>query len=180
MNSFSHICSVCFHILLIIIDVISFSGIGDLPSLMYFFEIMKSIRGEIIKTPGQFEGQIRIVSTHAVIQSYLPKYIVNFKKDNPKVVFNIHGGGLKKILEMVESSEADFGFLNLESVPDGLIYHDLFDTKLVLVAPKKINFPEKNSVTLEQIAEQPFIFFPHTSTITPLIEEKFAGYSSYH
>lgn len=138
------------------------------------FEIMKSIRGEMIKTPGQFEGQIRIVSTHAVIQSYLPKYIVNFKKDNPKVVFNIHGGGLKKILEMVESSEADFGFLNLESVPDGLIYHDLFDTKLVLVAPKKINFPEKNSVTLEQIAEQPFIFFPHTSTITPLIEKKFA------
>ena len=137
------------------------------------FEIVKSMQDEIDKGHQQLKGRITIVATHAVISSFLPKYIVDFHKKHPDVIFDVHGGGVKTILERVESTDADFGFLNLTSVPKGLDYHNLFETKLVLLTPKNGPFAKKKQPTLEQIAKQPFIFFPLSSTIHPYIEKKF-------
>jgi len=137
------------------------------------FEIVKSMQGEINKGHQQLKGRITIVATHAVISSFLPQYIVDFHKKHPDVIFDVHGGGVKTILERVESTDADFGFLNLTSVPKGLDYHNLFETKLVLLTPKNGPFAKKKQPTLEQIAKQPFIFFPLSSTIHPYIEKKF-------
>jgi len=137
------------------------------------FEIVKSMQGEIDKAHQQLAGRITIVATHAVILSFLPKYIVDFQKKHPDVMFDVHGGGVKTILERVESSDADFGFLNLKSVPKGLVYHNLFETKLMLITPKDGPFSKKKRPTLEQISKQPFIFFPRTSTIHPYIEKIF-------
>ena len=136
------------------------------------FEIVKSMQGEIDKAHQQLKGRITIVATHAVILSFLPKYIVDFQKKHPDVIFDVHGGGVKTILERVESADADFGFLNLKSVPKGLVYHKLFETKLVLLTPKDGPFAKMKRLTLEQIAKQPFIFFPRSSTIHPYIEKK--------
>ena len=137
------------------------------------FEIVKSIEGEIHKISNVLEGRIRIASTHAVIQSFLTNYIVGFSKKHPKVIFDVHGGGLKTILERVESADADFGFLNLRSVPKGLDYFNLFETRLVLVAPKESPFNINKCPSLRQISKHPFIFFPHTSTIHAYIAKKF-------
>ncbi len=137
------------------------------------FEIVKSMQGEIDKAHKQLAGRIIIVATHAVILSFLPKYIVDFQKKHPNVMFDVHGGGAKTILERVESADADFGFLNLKSVPKGLVYHNLFETKLVLISPKDGPFSNKKRPTLKQISQQPFIFFPHSSTIHPYIINTF-------
>ena len=137
------------------------------------FEIVKSIEGEVTKVGKDLSGQIRIVATHAVIQSFLPKYIIDFNKKNPNVVFDVHGGGTETILDRVESSDADFGFLNLASSPKGLNYYNLFDTDLVLITPKGNTFKKGKRPTLKQIAKHPFIFFPRTSTIHSFIEKKF-------
>jgi DNA-binding transcriptional LysR family regulator len=137
------------------------------------FEIVKSMQGEIDKTHQQLVGRITIVATHAVISSFLPKYIVDFQKKHTDVKFDVHGGGVKTILERVESADADFGFLNLKSVPKGLVYHNLFETKLMLITPKNGPFSKKKRPTLKQISQQPFIFFPHSSTIHPYIKKIF-------
>lgn len=136
------------------------------------FEIVKSMQGEIDKVHQQLKGRITIVATHAVILSFLPKYIVDFQKKHPDVIFDVHGGGVKTIIERVESADADFGFLNLTSVPKGLVYHKLFETRLVLLTSKDGPFKKIKHLTLEQITKQPFIFFPHSSTIHPYIEKK--------
>jgi DNA-binding transcriptional LysR family regulator len=137
------------------------------------FEIVKSMHGEIDKAHQQLMGKIVVVATHAVILSFLVKHIVDFQKKHPTVTFDVHGGGMKTILESVESSEADFGFLNLRSIPKELDYYDLFETQLVLLTPKDGPFSNWKRPTLEQIAKQPFIFFPQTSTINPYIKRKF-------
>jgi LysR family transcriptional regulator, cyn operon transcriptional activator len=137
------------------------------------FEIVKSVEGEIHKTNTDLKGRIKIASTHAVIQSFLTKYIVGFSKKHPNVLFDVHGGGLKTILERVESADADFGFLNLRSVPKGLNYYNLFETTLVLVAPKESSFNKNKRPTLKQISKHPFIFFPRSSTIHSYIAKKF-------
>lgn len=139
------------------------------------FEIIESLNDDLSATRTNLSGTIRIVATHAVIHSYLPPYLHNFLKLHPDVKFNIHGGGANFILDQIRSAEADFGFLSLGSVPEGLLYNDLFSTNLVLLAQKNGPFADtEQPLHLRDIVSQPFIFFPKGSTITPLIEGVFA------
>jgi DNA-binding transcriptional LysR family regulator len=138
------------------------------------FDLMESTRQELSQSHNQLTGEIRIVATHAVIDSYLPPYIVAFRRLHPQVTFDMYGGGLEWILEKVLSSEADFGFLNLRSVPSGVTYHHLFNTSLVALTAKGSSVIMSNKPSLAEIAEHPFIFFPGTSTINPFIKGKFA------
>ena len=139
------------------------------------FEIIESLNYDMGLTHTKLEGTVRVVATHAVIHSYLPDYVNSFLRLHPNVKFDIHGGGAGYILEQIRTAEADFGFLSLGSVPDGLVYNDLFSTNLVLLAQKKGPFSVNDqALKIEEIVSQPFIFFPRGSTITPLIEDRFA------
>lgn len=138
------------------------------------FEVIKEMKSEIGEGQLEPKGNVTIATTHAIIHYFLPSYIVGFRNQYPKVGFEIEGGGLQMILERLESAEADFGIANLDEVPDTLAYYGLFETKLMLIAQKDTLLFKGKRPTLKQISEVPFIFFPHSSTITPLIEKTFA------
>jgi len=138
------------------------------------FEVIKEMKSEIGEARLEPRGKITIATTHAVIHYFLPAYLVAFREQYPKVSFELEGGGLQMILERLESAEADFGIANLDEVPDTLAYDTLFETELMLIAKKGMPLFKKKRPTLKQISEVPFIFFPHSSTITPLIEKTFA------
>jgi len=138
------------------------------------FEIVKEMKNEVREDKLQYKGRITIVSTHAVNRYFLPKFIDNFRKKSPEVFFNIEGGMAGVMLERIYSAEADFGILNIENINSDIIYHELFETVLSLIAPKKGMFPLGNKPTLKEISKVPYISFPDSSIITPIIEEKFA------
>jgi len=138
------------------------------------FEIIKEMRNEVSENRLQSKGDVKIVSSHAIIDYFLPTYIIDFRKRYPGVHFEIEGGGSRTILEKVESSEADFGIASLEVIPENMTYYDLFDTSLKLITPRGNPFSFGKKLTLKKIAEAPFIFFPRSSTITPLILKTFS------
>jgi DNA-binding transcriptional LysR family regulator len=145
-----------------------------LEKVISLFEIIKEMKNEIAETDLEHEGKIVVATTHAIIHFFLPRFIMDFSTTHPNVKFDIEGGGLEMILERVESGEADFGVANLPIVPDSLNYHDLFETKLKLVASKNGPFSRKKRLTLQQISKAPFIAFPHSSTLRPFIEKRFS------
>ncbi len=139
------------------------------------FETVKAMQAELVEGEIHPKGLIRIAATHAVVHNYLPFFITSFQNIYPKVRFFLEGGGVETILASVGSAEADFGVLNLQDTPKGFKYVPLFSTTLKLIAPKNNPFLLGKKPTLETIARAPFIFFPQTSTIAPLIEESFAS-----
>ena len=141
------------------------------------FEIIKEMKSEIGESLLAHSGKVTIATTHAIIHYFLPGLIVQFKKKHPGVSFELEGGGLNMILEKLVSAEADFGIANFKTVPDTLVYYDLFETKLNLIAQRDNPFSLKKKPTLAQISKAPFIFFPRSSTITPMIEEKFTEHA---
>lgn len=145
-----------------------------LDKVISVFEIIKEMKSEIGEDSKLYQGGVDIAATHAIIHYFLPQFIVHFTKIWPKVNFKLEGGGLKMILGRIDSAEADFGIASLNSVPDGVVYYDLIETGLKLLAPKNNPFSFDFEPTLEQISKIPFIFFPSSSTITPLIERRFA------
>ncbi|MBW2030531.1 MAG: LysR family transcriptional regulator [Deltaproteobacteria bacterium] len=138
------------------------------------FEVIKEMKHEVSGAGLKNRGTISIVTTHAIIHYFLPRYIVPFRERYPEVRFHVEGGGLQMILERVEAAEADFGVVNLKSIPENLNYYPLFKTGLKLITRKGSQYFENSTPDIEELSRAPFLLFPRSSTITPLIEERFS------
>ncbi|MFO8091179.1 MAG: LysR family transcriptional regulator [Desulfatiglandaceae bacterium] len=149
-------------------------GRNLLDKTISLFEIVMEMKEEVRADRLEKEGTISICTTHAVVHYFLPAPISTFKIDHPSVNFHIEGGGVDMIVKNVEAAEVDFGIASINSVPQTLTYWKLFETKLMLIAPKGNDFFQSSSPSLEEIAKAPFISFPRSSTITPLVAGKFA------
>ncbi len=139
------------------------------------FEIVKTMQAELAEGQISPSGTVRIAATHAIVHNYLPPSVMSFKMQYPEVNFFVEGGGVETILARVQSAEADFGVLNLQDIPAGFLYKPLFKTIPKLIAPKNNPYQLNENPSMETIARAPFICFPHTSTIAPLIESVFAA-----
>jgi DNA-binding transcriptional LysR family regulator len=139
------------------------------------FEDVKEIRNEFRKKQIEHRGKVAIATSHGIIESFLPRYLVEFRSAHPKVIFHIEGGIFETALEKVESSEADFGIVFTDSIPGTMDSYDLFETGLKLIAPKNNPFFSTKIPTLRQIARTPLILFSRTGgSIDPFMERWFA------
>lgn len=148
-------------------------GKNVLENVISLFEEVKEIRNAHRKEPLEYEGRIVITASHAIIDSFLPRHIANFMHSYPLVTFHLEGGVNELVLEKVESSESDFGIASIDIVPNTMVCHDLFETALVLIAPKNNTFFQDRAPTLQQIAQCPLILFSRKGTIVPFIIERF-------
>ncbi|MEW6667180.1 MAG: LysR family transcriptional regulator [Thermodesulfobacteriota bacterium] len=144
-----------------------------LQKVVSLFEVVKEMKGDIGQSHLEQKGKVLMATTHAVMHFFLPPFVVDFRKTHPDVDLDIEGGGLEVILGKVESAEVDFGIAQMFTVPDGFQYHDLFETNLVLIAPKKNPFSLRRDSSLEEISKAPFIFYPRSSTLVPYVDERF-------
>lgn len=145
-----------------------------LEKVISIFEEVKEIRNTHTKEHLEYEGKIVITASHAIIDSFLPRYIVDFIGTHPRVTFHVEGGVNELVFEKVESSESDFGIASVETVPKSLICYDLFETGMMLIAPKNNTFFREKSPTLKRIAQCPLILFSRKGTIVPFIEKRFS------
>ncbi len=138
------------------------------------FEVLKEIRSEFGKEQQEYQGKIIIATSHVIMDYYLPQHILKFRNSHPRVNFDIEGGVYEWVFERVESGEADFGIGNIDSLPKTIVYHDLFENSLKLIAPKNNPFFSGKSPTLRQIAQVPLILFSHRGLADPSVVRRFA------
>jgi DNA-binding transcriptional LysR family regulator len=149
-------------------------GRDVLENVIPLFEAIKEIRNTPGKNRQEYRGKIVIAASHAVVDSFLPPYIVKFANNHPLVVFHVVGGVIEMVFEKVESSGADLGIASIDSVPNTMVCHGLFESRLKLLAPKNNRFFRRKTPTLKEIAECPLILFSQTGSIEPFIERRFA------
>ena len=138
------------------------------------FEGVKRIKGQFKEQDFDYRGKIVIATTHAIIDTILPPYVDDFRRKHREVTFHFEGAIREMVYEKVESAEADFGIGPSDPSPKTVACHDLFETSLILIAPKNTPFFTGKSPTLKQIAEAPLILFAHRGSVEPLIEGRFA------
>lgn len=137
------------------------------------FEVIREIKSELSREPLEYDGKIVIVASYTIIDAFLPAYVEKFRSAHPRVKFHMHGGLWETVLEQVESAEADFGIAYMESVPNSIVCHGLFETEMKLIAPKNHRFFPSASPSLEQIARVPLIVFSRTGSMEPFVEKRF-------
>jgi len=145
-----------------------------LEKVISIFEEVKDIRNTHRKEQQDYEGRIVITANHAIIDSFLPRYVANFINAYPRVTFHLEGGVNELVFEKVESSETDFGIASVDSIPNTMVCYDLFESELMLIAPKNNTFFQGKSPTLRRIAQCPLILFSRKGTIVPFIVRRFS------
>jgi DNA-binding transcriptional LysR family regulator len=138
------------------------------------FEDVKRIKGQFTEQEFDYRGNIVIATTHAIIDTILPPYVEDFSRCHPGVTFHFEGAIRETVYEQVESAEADFGVASFDTGSKTIVFHDLYEAGLVLIAPKTKRFFAGTYPTLKQIAEVPLILFAHRGLLEPLIQGRFA------
>jgi DNA-binding transcriptional LysR family regulator len=136
------------------------------------FEYVRQIKDELKNEGIHYQGKIVIATSQMIMDAILPPYIEDFRRLYPKVTFHFEGGIGVKIYEKVESGEVDFGITLFITGHQTLVYHNLYEAGLIMIAPKQNPyFSGKTLPTLKQIAEAPLIL---RRMHEPLIKERFA------
>lgn len=125
----------------------------------YILKTASSYRAMIEKTKeikGLESGTIRIGTISSISCHWLPHMIKEFQSIYPDVQFILHQGDYTTIPEWIKSGEVDFGFINPAAVSK-LNTIALKDGELLAVLPQEHSLAKERSVTLKQLATEPFI-----------------------
>lgn len=112
-------------------------------------EIVKEIRG-------LESGVIRIGTFTSVSANLLPGVIRDFRESYPGVQIILHQGDYTSIPEWVRTGQVDFGFVNPDAVKGMDTTVILEDTLMAVVSSDHI-LSGKDSVTLQELAKEPFL-----------------------
>jgi DNA-binding transcriptional LysR family regulator len=138
------------------------------------FEIVKSIRSDFDKERVKCQGAITIVAAHPIIDTFLAPYITNFIRKYPQVMFHVEGASIERVIEKLETAQADIGIAYSDALPKNIQCFQLFETGQRLIVPRKNRSLIETFPSLETIAKLPLILFSLTDTIPPYYESIFA------
>lgn len=135
------------------------------------YEAMRRTADEI---RGLDSGVVRIGTVSSVSCHWLPGIIRAFWQKHPNIQIVLHQGDYTSIPEWVRTGAVDFGFVNPDAVKG-------MDTTIVksgefrAVLPLNHPLSGKNSLTLEDLASEPFLLLEEGAYSEPLAAFHAAG-----
>ena len=123
---------------------------------------MNNLQAELERNMQQLTGHVKgelLIGASTTIGEYILPYVVgSFKQDYPDVNVTIQIMNTKEISSAVESKTFDLGIIEgpLEH-SDVIEAHNVLEDELVLAIPSDHPFAKKESITLEELKELPYI-----------------------
>jgi len=119
-------------------------------------------------------GQLRCGATTTIAVHLLPKVLVRFKKEFPKVEIKVVVEKTAEIEKQILANELDIGMVSgtINNPSAFNIFHYLTD-ELVLIAPRSHPLAKRPKVSLRQIAKYPLILRDKGSLPRLIIDESF-------
>lgn len=135
------------------------------------YESMQEIAKEL---RGLESGIIRIGTFSSISANLLPRLIKGFQSSYPGVQFVLHQGDYSSIPEWVRTGQVDFGFVNPDAVR-GMETKVILEDALMAVVPSGHALSGKGSVTLKELAGEPFLLLEegaYSETLEAFSQEK--------
>lgn len=108
-------------------------------------------------------GAIRIAAALSICTYLLPDVLKRYQAAHPKVMITVRSGHSKEVLEMVLRGEAEIGLARSLHHPE-VETVSLRDDPLILVGEPSAWPRRSRRVRLEEVADQPLIFFDRGSS----------------
>lgn len=112
-------------------------------------------------------GIVRIGTVSSISCHWLPGVIKKFWETYPNVQLVLHQGDYSSICDWVQTGAVDFGFVN-PAAAKGLEIQILQTDPFVAVLPKQHPLAKKSSVSLRELAAEPYLLLEEGSYSEPL------------
>ena len=119
-------------------------------------------------------GVIRIGTVSSVSCHWLPGIIKQFWSEHPNVQLVLHQGDYSSICDWVRTGAIDFGFVNPKAVK-GLETHIIKSGEFLAVFPVGHPLAEKETVSLQDLADEPYLLLEEGAYSEPLDAFQTAG-----
>lgn len=116
---------------------------------------------------GLENSTIRIGTFTSVSRNLLPQLMQRFKARYSGVHFVLQQGDYTAISQWIQEGSVDFGFVNPKAV-QGLDVRPLYRDQMVAVLPPKHPLAAQKSVSLRELAAEPFILLDEGAYSVPL------------
>lgn len=121
-------------------------------------------------------GILSIGANEATCLYVLPEVFADYSRQYPIVQISIYRNFSRKIIERVEDGSVDLGIVTLPVKSPSLKVMPIYRDQLMLMVGAKNPLAKRKSVTLAEIASQPFIF-PKTGYSRQTFDKLFRPYS---
>ncbi|MFQ9516471.1 MAG: LysR family transcriptional regulator [Eubacterium sp.] len=119
-------------------------------------------------------GIIRVGTISSITCHWMPRLIKGFQELYPNVQFLFHQGDYSSIQEWIKTGAVDFGFITPPAVTE-LETIMIKEGEMLAVLPKKHPLADHQSVSLEEIASEPFILLEEGHYSEPIEAFRAAG-----
>lgn len=132
------------------------------------------IEKEMRKITGAIKGGFTLGASTSLGNHVLPRVIIAFKKEHPRVKISMMVGNTKRIEELLKSGFIDFGLVAGECMGGKLKRETIMSDDLVLIVSRGHTWAKKRMVSILDMLKEPFILREEGSGTRQKIEEYFA------
>lgn len=125
----------------------------------FIFNHMDTIRQHLENIGSGRETELRIGFLGSAAQNVVPELVLKLNEAYPGIQTTLNEMSNQLQLQLVEKDKLDLGFVRLQSVPDGIARHKIFEDTFSLVLPESHRIGADNFEEVRQLADEKFIFF---------------------
>ncbi len=128
-----------------------------LPSVRKIVEAMELFTDSVSDIHGLETGCVRVGAFASVAVHWLPQMIKQYQSRHPGIEFRMLTGDYHDIMQWFSDGSIDIGFVTKEMNVSGCELISLAEDRIFAVLPKDHRLAEKSTISVEDIAEEPFI-----------------------
>lgn len=138
-----------------------------LPYIKNIYNAHRELMEKRNEMKGLAGGVIRIGTLASISTNWLPMLMKEFREKYPSVHFDLKQGEYTNISGWIKEGSVDMGFVNPDAA-QGLTTVPLKRDEMLAVLPRGHRLAEKESVSLEELAKEPYILLDEGEVCEPL------------
>lgn len=121
------------------------------------FELYHEMENSVREMTGEIRGAVTLGASATVAEYLLPALLGKFKAEYPDVKVRLKVSNTEGIVSMIENNIIDLGIVEAPVANKHLQVEVCLTDQLVVVTPIDHEFAKRTSVTINEVAEMPFI-----------------------
>ncbi len=139
----------------------------------HILSLYSSAEKEIGELTGLVKGSVSIGASTTIGNYMLPQVIPDFRKTRQKIKINLRVGNTKRVVELLNAGNIDFGLVEGEISRQKISAEKLIDDELCLAVPPQHPWAKKKEISIFDITKEPFILREEGSGTRQVIEKYF-------
>lgn len=122
---------------------------------------------------GLVKGSVSVGASTTIGNFLIPSVLADFRKTHPKIRVHLFVGNTKRIVELLNAGNIDFGLVEGDVTRQKLVVEKLLTDELVVIVSSLHPWAKKKEVSIFDIVKEPFILREEGSGTRQVIEKYF-------